>query len=93
MLKHTPGPWHVSGPTRDVKAPPTAYLPDGMVAATRYLGNAPEREAEHAANAALIAAAPDLLQAARMVMTWPSHENMTPVFDALRAAIAKAEGT
>ena len=52
--KATPGPWLVVGPSRDIEAKPY-----GLIAATRYLGNAPEKEAEHAANARLIAAAPE----------------------------------
>lgn len=90
-MAHTPGPWRVENSVLNIIAQPTPYLPDGLIAATRYLGNAPERETEHAANAALLAAAPDLLAACRKVVN--NWGDLHPKdLQQLRAAIAKAEG-
>ena len=93
--KHTPGPWS------------TEY--DGSIVMNRQIVSGPiapesaDRE-EHAANAALIAAAPDLLAACKEAIAeltnarggYPSW-NATPgrvqcALNLLRAAIARAEG-
>lgn len=95
---HTPGPWRVSGCTLgkklliehgdiDERAPiiGSVYIDDG---------NLPQRE-----NAALIAAAPELLHACELAMaklSWCSCEcenSPAPCFVcALKTAIAKAKG-
>lgn len=62
MSAHTPGPWYLQGVSgRYAVAAP----PHGVLAAVRYLGNAPERAAEEYSNAALMAAAPALAAALR----------------------------
>jgi hypothetical protein len=53
---------------------------------------------EHTANAALIAAAPDMLEALRELVIaaeaagWDLDDLNAPILNAARAAIAKAEG-
>ena len=94
MSKHTPGPWTMSRPMGTghlegrepwfwVSADRTLHLqvaacPDGYVAG------------ENEANARLIAAAPDLLEALTDLLGW---QTLAPddVVAAARAAIAKAE--
>lgn len=60
---HTPGPWWLDGPTHVVAAPVDDQFGNRSVAvtATRYDGPT------NAANARLIAAAPDLLAALRIL--------------------------
>ncbi len=88
MTTHTPGPWKVADVNPHGKAPNRRWLvtPDVAVAKT-------------AANARLIAAAPDLLEACRAALpAMAAHEETgcdCPDSEAarqLRAAIAKAEG-
>ena len=94
MNKHTPGPWMVLG-----KGVYTDYLPSHQIV-YQFHQSATDEEAE--ANARLIAAAPDLLEAAKDVLAdhkervstpncGPQDQpNRTECMDALRAAIAKA---
>lgn len=101
MEKHTPGPWIANGPT--ICAAPTDAAPIGYQLAhilNPYAGavGAADRVA---ANAALIAAAPDLLAALRVMI--PLAERGASTFDRersdlyrrqieiARAAIAAAE--
>jgi len=106
---HTPGPWKV----HQVYAPehkclqPTPYILD---VENRNVATAAPRIAneEDAANARLIAAAPELLEAIRplfaeAIRLYLEHEEpevpnshsarMEEVFDSVRAAVAKAEAT
>ena len=88
--KHTPGPWHVS------KGRSVVWVKAGhQDVAGAYMGSYPARCGEQdLANARLIAAAPELLEALDRILNWPR------VFDGLRAedvafaraAIAKATG-
>lgn len=92
--KHTPGPWVVDGPR--VRTESAA-----LIATTGYF-----REAStEIANARLIAAAPELLEAAQLVIAWYEAEEDHSKADfykrmdmcreseaAIRAAIAKATG-
>lgn len=96
-IMHTPGPWNVG-----------LTLPEGairiecdggpFIASVRFSANRDEREAQ--ANASLIAAAPELLEAlASMVEMFERHMDGRPGpddaaqrWDAARAAISKAEG-
>lgn len=90
MSAHTPGPWRVypagsSVPHYDVCPRVVADKPSGRCA----------HEDPSDADAALIAAAPDLLQAAQDALAWidPTlNEHAQGVVDDLRAAIAKARG-
>ena len=92
MSKHTPGPWEahldeayfVTGPDRGRVAIMT-HLKGAHGLGGRRSGD------ESAANARLIAAAPDLLEALTDLLGW---QTLAPddVVAAARAAITKAEG-
>lgn len=99
---HTLGPWHVAGEPklRCVVDNESAYIVDRFKLGGRS-------DAEHAANARLIAAAPDLLAACEESVTWvalatgrdpntthPAAINLANADLAkLNAAIRKAKGT
>jgi hypothetical protein len=89
MNKHTPGPWHHPGKEfNDVRD-----ADDELVAVALHLRvGQPERSVhEAAANARLIAAAPDLLEALQYVMV--AHgEQLDHAFQMAQDAIAKATG-
>jgi len=97
-MKHTKGPWHITEPNaingkRFICTEPA----DGVfytVAIT--MGDAAWSHINDAANARLIAAAPDLLDALRWTLESLIDDyegwNDMPVVKAARAAIAKAEG-
>lgn len=98
MSGHTPGPWSISDSSwvtnhRDIDAPT-----HGALAVVVWRMEEEERSPECEANAALIAAAPDLLEALEMIVTEAdSYTARTgkPVYnwlDSARAAIAKARG-
>ncbi|MDE2107323.1 MAG: hypothetical protein KGL39_59555 [Patescibacteria group bacterium] len=88
--KHTPGPWKVDGAGQ--------LLPFAIFGGPGSL--TPVAEADDKANARLIAAAPDLLKAAKLALSGTreleQEDAVHPVVKrfraALRAAIAKAEG-
>lgn len=94
-MKHTKGPWHITEPNaingkRFICTEPA----DGVfytIAIT--MGDAAWSHINDAANARLIAAAPDLLsalqRAANLLARYPEH---TDAWRECRAAIAKAEG-
>jgi len=100
MSKHTPGPWRFDtedGGVRYVTASNgaiTVAVPHGPP------GNCVEVEPEHIANAHLIAAAPEMLDALKKARSWagqyfelPAHEAAANIMcGVLDAAIAKAEG-
>lgn len=89
VMKHTPAPWKAGA--RSVSAPETE---DRLGLDVRlYGGNAGDNKA----NARLIAAAPDMLQALRLIehATAPSHDDgghHEAAHEIAVAAIAKAEG-
>lgn len=88
MSKHTPGPWKVipvkTGYYIDSRCGPVA---DTMDFDDEY------GSIESEANARLIAAAPDLLEAARALLDLAERHGWLHVaVNAARAAIAKAEG-
>lgn len=99
MNNYTQGPWEVVtmvGKTGFIiDSPKTKNLPHGRIADVQQYGNgsAGPMRAEAAANARLIAAAPDLLMALR-----EADECMSGLYDGsevqarIRAAIAKATG-
>ena len=91
MSKHTPGPWCVDDHPKmqilmvvaEAGGMPGLIVNQGRITKTDR------------ANARLIAAAPDLLEAAKQVLARLDHETApVTMFDAdkLRHAIAKAEG-
>lgn len=86
--KHTPGPWLAAGPT--IWAPPNNAAPAGYALAhvlNPYSGAVGSADRVDA-NAALLAAAPELLEALKMALLWVDGDTKNIV----RAAIAKAEG-
>ena len=92
VTKHTPGPWKPACGARGTTCRHPAILCDGG-----QVGNATWQGSEAAtdANARLIAAAPDLLEALRGLLAAVQHsvcENSGPAQDAASAAIAKATG-
>ncbi|WP_334159592.1 hypothetical protein [Achromobacter insolitus] len=88
--KHTPGPWHYQ-PGRDSRPP---YVIRGAEGGFVVVGMTAERQE---ADAALIAAAPELLAQAEKHLAWLSKLTDwagadDPDLDGLRSAIAKAKG-
>lgn len=89
-MPHTPGPWQFYRLSGDdglgyIRADPE----DGLEIA--HHGDSGRAREENEANGALIAAAPDLLAALKAMVDELSDEGDWPIFDAARAAIAKAE--
>ena len=105
MSKHTPGPWQCVSGAVETRIGPQGAAPGIPIASMdREPGNG-TLPVERDANARLIAAAPDLLEAAKAMVTderdcWCVYDGEIPgVVGAhicghceLRAAIAKAEG-
>ena len=99
--KHTPGPWHRdarSGPGCDVRAASGRKVALCWGLASNNASNyRPGYRAECDANAHLIAAAPDLLEALKDCVAVMDRELaglkvIQPELSAARAAIAKATG-
>lgn len=94
MTKHTPGPWGVDDAGGE--APFGVFAEDGD--AVCYLTENPmgglglREYAEDQANARLIAAAPDLLEAAKAVLGLGVVPSTQPEYRMLTAAISAAEG-
>ena len=85
MSKHTPGPWFVPPPTyRTLYV--EARVGNGMLQEVAACGPT-EDPAQQAANARLIAAAPELLDACKAALS-----DDQPYIEKCRAAIAKATG-
>lgn len=95
MTQHTPGPW-VQGKEDDFKGIAITTPARGM--AYVAIANVPvdyTDRPEREANARLIAAAPELLEAAKAVAQWCMQRPPIHPYDGfkmLEAAIAKAEG-
>lgn len=104
-MSHTPGPWKVvkyGYSKRGIKISRDAVqTEDGHYIVTEIFTTRFGEKNETLSNANLLAAAPDLLNALKVVMqvydTAPSSQEFDERFDDLRgqiyAAIAKAEGT
>ena len=77
MSAHTPGPWHVE-PEKDGTCVMAGdyYITDTIDAA----GGDSDDTTQHA-NARLIAAAPDLLDACLTLLAWDEAENNAEAFD------------
>lgn len=91
---HTPGPWKVVG--RDIRADDYIKVGKGGYFSIAYMANPISRDDIMDANARLIAAAPELLEACKIALStindeYPKGEMMGPK-QALKYAIAKAEG-
>lgn len=89
---HTRGPWQLSNATPAGRF--VGSSPDGVLGIAMAFGDTPD---EQDANARLIAAAPDLLEACQAILTLLEQgqaDTLTLEHDGayLRAAIAKAEG-
>ena len=86
-IKHTPGPWRVGTP------PPNGEQcigdSKGLMVAVATTGIALN---ETLANARMIAAAPDLLEALEGLLNALPSATTHPAIKAARAAIAKAQG-
>jgi hypothetical protein len=96
-LSHTPGPWKLDLPTESgAHRHISLKTGHGFVMFLEQIhGNACYKNMD--ANARLIAAAPDLLEALRRVIYWEDHAHWlepppVEIADEARAAIAKAEG-
>ena len=92
MTEHTPGPWeiedHYHFSYRWISGPEHSQL-----AQVVWCMEDEDRSPECEANAHLIAAAPDLLEALEALVLDESKEYIpTRLWDAARAAIAKAKG-
>ena len=87
--KHTPGPWGIAtSHIKDVIAIRTDGEDDGQCLAQVLRGIGEEGEDE--ANAHLIAAAPELLAAARLVIERWSNGDLAEAVRQLNAAVAAA---
>jgi hypothetical protein len=88
-MSHTPGPWWVDGPDEGIEVHDT-------FGRTASVWGDQGANSEAWANASLIAAAPDLLAAARLanqeLIDMGQGSSGSPALVALWAAIAKAEG-
>ena len=87
-VAHTPGPWRVETETGDLMV----LAPDGRIVA--YFGDMETTEGPDHRNADLVAAAPELLDAARFVVTCAGESGDCDggCIEMLGAVIAKAEG-
>lgn len=98
VVKHTPGPWSLlhreNGPTPFGISGPSDIIPGGFKELGVVYGGL--RADEYGANARLIAAAPDLLDATRLALDTIEYleqdRDTIQAIQVLRAAIAKAEG-
>jgi hypothetical protein len=95
---HTPGPWHVGvscdgTPAVCVPVPPS-YGSGFVVAHINRITFKTGVQGDAEANARLIAAAPDMLEALRAALPALEsiHDPGNPILEAAYAAIAKAEG-
>ena len=89
-MKHTPGPWRIEDGARIMPPHNATQLPIAKMGQLQH-------ESQIEANARLIAAAPELLEAAELALKVLEQSGMITrqLLDAdkeLRAAIAKAKG-
>lgn len=89
-MKHTPAPWLVAAKTEH------EHSDLGIIADNRFVAlsmNNPQRDGEREANARLIAAAPDMLEALKaMLLEYDAENERLPAYYQALAAINKAEG-
>ncbi|MEE9594268.1 MAG: hypothetical protein V3V92_02605 [Candidatus Hydrothermarchaeales archaeon] len=101
--KHTPGPWHISGLAWEygndltIYAETETYKNPWNIGRAYGPGNLVRQSEETRANARLIAAAPDLLEAIQLLLTSPAEDvkvkgQALRAVRAMREAIAKALG-
>lgn len=103
MAKHTPGPWRVAKTGTPSKR---IFAGDELIATIRHFFRGADAigplPSQATANARLIAAAPDLLEACKQTLAemrayvgeseFDKSDPSQFVFDLLKSAIAKAEG-
>ena len=92
-MKHTPGPWEMDRETGCIYGPDE----EPIMVCGEYAFRYGEGTEEALANNYLFWAAPDLLEAARNLITdvrrrYPGEELRCPYMKALDAAVVKAEG-
>ena len=90
MSKHTNGPWSRIIADGYIVKHPQIYSDTGPVANATWLGDS--RLDELNANARLMAAAPELLDVAEMVLALATIDTSPELIKAATAAIAKARG-
>ena len=86
MNKHTPGPWN------RIKGDRNVYSASGTVCKTPAIIGGGSAAANWEANARLIAAAPDLLEALECLLASVDHELYGIAISRARKAIARARG-
>ena len=92
MSKFTPGPWR-NGKEADDALTRSIYSPDNLEICFLSASNPLEFRGEQEANARLIAAAPNLLEACKEVLNMPPQFNIPcDLVNKLGQVIAKAEG-
>lgn len=99
-MPHTPGPWENEDGEITARGAVVANVYQADDFPCLDDADRPAAEEECKANARLIAAAPDLLEACRSALVpvkeaWAKQmegNDLWPVFEALRAAVARAEG-
>ena len=89
-MKHTPGPWNRIIADGYTVRHPQIYSDTGPVANATWLGDG--RLDELNANARLIAAAPELLEALEALLDYENGIQKAKAEQMARAAIAKAGG-
>jgi hypothetical protein len=92
-MTHTPGPWAITkGAYGALNVGPASLAHPGKEATHYALDRGRDLLAQRAADAALIAAAPDMLEALLEVSQWAEMQKGYPqgTFEVVRAAIAKA---
>lgn len=87
MTTHTPGPWSLA--ESDLTPGRYSIYHNGPIA---HCGDTTAEPGDGLANARLIAAAPELLEACRKALTCRISVISAVVDNLMRAAIAKAEG-
>lgn len=96
LSKHTPGPWQVSGVRqRGIDHWQSLHMvgPDGgSIAGVLYTDRTTELHVESLANARLIAAAPKLLQALKIITLHAPSLDVVGIRELADEAIATAEG-
>lgn len=89
--QHTPGPWRIEDKERILSDCPEFRI----MCSDGYIAGVDSTRAENAANARLIAAAPELLEALEAIIASADAGNaaiLNRLLDQARAAIAKARG-
>ena len=95
MTKHTQGPWGISNNATENREPTEWLIGCGGVGGGKVVATITNAHEEASANAHLIAAAPELLEACEWLMATNSYwwqEVDEELWHDIRKAIAKAKG-